>query len=451
MPIAGYVDFGSCVKGMQDKQGYDEETAKNVCGAIKRDVEEKGCSTNHDDVEKADIASKYLNELKDEYGNEARLFIGTLSVDSVDKEGDQITTDAFKKVMPTFMRRGVLIDSHSNKVIGRPLKYWIDEHTGSTTVGWQIYEDYHIDDDVWNKIRNGTYEGMSIGGFAHPDSQETVCDGSGCKVIITEIELWEGSAVKRGANTEAVILAHNELAKSGDGHNELAESDSEPVVECDEVSCKLVPKTDGEDKQIQIMPEDSGIINKSENTMTDKTEEPKDAVTTGSVDTVDASPPAPAGEVEKQDDMPVEGEEPVGATNDEKLDAVIELLQNISGRVEALEDLTAPSTGEEEVKADEEPEKEEDEVEKSATELATDVATKAIDQVTKALPGMINKSLKNAGIIHTPRPEMKAEAGKPLEKQDDKVVSMADVSQMGKDDVRQAGNGFAMMATRDGR
>ena len=448
MPIAGYVDFGACVQGMQDKQGYDKETAEKVCGTIERDTK------------KSDTASKYLDELKDEYGDEARLFVGNLSVDIKDKEGDQITLDAFKKIMPVFMRRGVLIDSHSNRVIGRPLKYWTDDGTGATTVGWQIYDDYHIDDEAWEKIRNGTYEGMSIGGFAHPSGQETVCDGTGCKVIIKKIELWEGSTVKRGANTEAVILAHNDLAKSDNVDVSKNSGNPGESATCDGDSCEIVPT-----KEVPIMPDNSGILTKSENTMTDKTEETKKAEDTGSVDeSVNSAETEPAkdsgagsgtesggdgggGEVEKQD----EGE-PVGATIDEKLDAVIELLQNVVGRVEVLEDITAPAI-EEKQDDDKEPiePKDEDEVEKSATELATEVATKAIDQVANALPGMINKSLKNAGIIHAPRPEMKEGAGKPLEKSEDKIVSMDDVSGMDKDTLIQAGNQFATMATRGGR
>lgn len=410
MPIAGYIDFDACITGMQDK--HDKETAQKVCGA--KDIEKSADTPS--------VATGYLNILKEEYGNEARLFVGKLSVDSVDKEGDQITIDAFKKVMPTFMRRGVLIDSHSNKVIGRPLKYWIDDNAGSTIVGWQIYDDYHIDDEVWQKIRNGTYEGMSIGGFAVPGEQETVCDHAGCKVIINKIELWEGSAVKRGANSDALILAHNEFAKS-----------------------------DATISEITVMPDDSGLI--SENTMTDNIKKPKPAVDTGSVETVDTA--TPAGDVKKQDDVPVE--EPVegdvpeetGATVEEKLDAVIELLQNAVGRIEALEDMTGPATPmEEEKMVEEEPtEDEENDVEKSA--LA--VANKAIDQITQAMPGIINKSLKNAGIIHAPRPVLKAEGGKPLTKADDNIVTMDSIKNMSFNDVNAAGDKFAEAVRRGGQ
>ncbi|MGP8322417.1 MAG: HK97 family phage prohead protease [Methanosarcinaceae archaeon] len=448
MPIAGYVDFGACVQGMQDKQGYDKETAEKVCGAIEQDLK------------KSEIGSKYLDELKEEYGTRARLFVGNLSVDVKDKEGDQITLEAFKKVMPIFMRRGVLIDSHTNRVIGKPRRYWTDEDSGATTVGWQIYDDYHIDDEAWEKIRNGTYEGMSIGGFAHPDGQETVCDSSGCKVVINEIELWEGSAVKRGANTEAVILAHNDLAKS-----DIAGNSGNPgeTATCDGDSCEIVPGMDI--KKVPIMPDDSGILTKSEKTMTDETKKTKDAEDTGSVeDSVDSAGTEPAkdagagtgtdsgdggggGEVEKQDP-----DDTVSATVDEKLDAVIELLQNVVGRVEVLEEVTAPAIEE---KQDDEPKPEPDEdvaeIEKSATELATEVATKAIDQVANALPGMINKSLKNAGIIHAPRPEMKEGAGKPLEKSEDKIVSMEDVAKMNLAEVDQAGGEFMNSRIRGDR
>jgi len=41
MPFAGFEDFDSCVSKMMEKQGYDEETAKKVCGKLKAEHENK--------------------------------------------------------------------------------------------------------------------------------------------------------------------------------------------------------------------------------------------------------------------------------------------------------------------------------------------------------------------------------------------------------------------------
>ena len=416
MPIAGYIDFQACVSGMQEKQNYDKTTAEKVCGRIQAETEKT-----------SNPETKYLDELKNEYGNQTRLFIGHLSTNTIDKEGDKITTEAFKKVMPTFMRRGVLIDSHTNKVIGRPLKYWTNERTGSTTVGWQIYDDYHIDHEAWDKIRNGTYEGMSIGGFAVPGKHEVVCDTDGCHVVINEIELWEGSAVKHGANTGAVIIAHNELAKEVSEPNE----------------------------DITVILEDSSTTQLERGVnVTDKDEE-------GETVELRKQYAEDAGSVEEpvvQGEPEGGVEEPVGATTEQKLDAVIELLQNLVGRVEVMEERTAPSveveekedTGGEDGEGDggEKPESP-GEMEKTAAIVREEVRN-ALKGFRDEIPGVLNKSLKTAGFIHTPRPIMKEDAGTPLKKSDDGIVTMDKINEMNKGDLRQAGERYDSMTTRRG-
>ena len=46
------------------------------------------------------------------------------TVEVIDKDGELLPIDEFKKVMPLIMKRGGnLIDSHSNRVIGKILNY----------------------------------------------------------------------------------------------------------------------------------------------------------------------------------------------------------------------------------------------------------------------------------------------------------------------------------------
>jgi len=381
MPIAGYKNFDACVKGMMDKQGYDEETARKVCGKIEADMNKS--------------ADDLLTEMKAEYGEETRLFLGKLSVDIKDNQNDRISPEAFEKVMPIFMKRGVLIDTHSNKVVGKPLRYWMRDGDKGTevVVGWQVYDDYSIDDDIWNKIRGGDYTGLSIGGMALPDKQNIVCGKDGCYVQIDGIELWEGSAVEKPANKEAKIIAVNELAKS----------------------------------EITVMPED-GLMAKNEDIMAD-TELEKE--------TTEETPSASEGEslVEKQDEM-APPEEGAGNDIETKLEAVIDLLQSLTSRVDSIEEQIAPvEKQDDEDKKDEDDEEtdDEDEVEKSETP-AVDIDKAVTDALEKSVPKVLEKTLQKMGFVAADRPNMKG--GKPLIKDNTpKVLTLEEIAKKSFDEL----------------
>lgn len=46
MPFAGFVNFDDCVKKTMEKQGYDEETARKVCGKLQTEQERQSESSN---------------------------------------------------------------------------------------------------------------------------------------------------------------------------------------------------------------------------------------------------------------------------------------------------------------------------------------------------------------------------------------------------------------------
>jgi len=366
MPLAGYKDFDACVKGMMDKQGYDEETA-------------------------------ILNELKAEYGEDKRLFLGKLSVDVKDKQNDRISPDAFEEVMPIFMKRGVLIDTHTNKVVGKPLRHWMREGDKGeeVVVGWQVYDDFSIDDEMWHKILSGDYGGMSIGGMALPGKQNVVCGGDGCYVQINGIELWEGSAVEKPANTEATIMAVNELAKS----------------------------------DITVMPED-GLLTKNEVIMADNEIEKTTAET----------PSASEGDntVRKEDETTLAppAEEDAGNDIETKLEAVIDLLQSLTSRMDAVEEIVAPvekaddAEPKEETPKEEKP-KEEEEIKKTETpKISTDTIEKAVAAaVEKNVQPALTKALQKAGFVAAERPAMAG--AKPLIKDDaPKALTLDQISKM---------------------
>ena len=57
-----------------------------------------------------------------------RLFKAWGTVEIKDKDGELLPIDEFKKIMPVIMKRGgVIIDHHSNRVVGKIVNYEFKE------------------------------------------------------------------------------------------------------------------------------------------------------------------------------------------------------------------------------------------------------------------------------------------------------------------------------------
>ena len=96
-----------------------------------------------------------------------RLFSCWGSVQMKDKQSDLIPISEFMKVMPVMMKRGgVIMDSHTNRHVGRLVNYEFKEKKGKPAIllTGQVYKDYPYDDIVWSKVKSGEYGGMSFGG-----------------------------------------------------------------------------------------------------------------------------------------------------------------------------------------------------------------------------------------------------------------------------------------------
>ena len=158
---------------------------------------------------------------KDEILNDSeRLVRSWMSVDVKDKQGDRIPVEAFKRVLNTWFKRGAtMMDQHSNRPIGKGLTWNEDIHTESGKPGiildWQCFKDYKLDDQVWDEIKTGKREGLSIGGRATevPKLKENKETGETEKYI-PKMELYEVSPVDSPANQLANHMAINYLAKS---------------------------------------------------------------------------------------------------------------------------------------------------------------------------------------------------------------------------------------------
>jgi len=140
-----------------------------------------------------------------------RLFIGVLSKEAVDKEGDLIELDGLEPHMAWYIEHGTINYYHRAINIGRPLawKRVGDEihikagcHDGNTRY-----------DNIWNEIKAYNNQGnLSLHG--EPLKAEVVCDGKKCWNNVTETMLWEASwCGSHPQNDGSHILWVNEMAK----------------------------------------------------------------------------------------------------------------------------------------------------------------------------------------------------------------------------------------------
>lgn len=146
-----------------------------------------------------------------------RLFGGWASVEIIDKQGEKVDMDAFRKSMSAFMDMGGnIIDMHSNKVVAKVRSFDFKKRDGKDALwlNMECYDHYKYHDEVWNKIKDGTYKGLSMGGRRKEGELEFKCDNTGCHNFIKGIELFEVSVVDSPANPKATIETVNQMAKS---------------------------------------------------------------------------------------------------------------------------------------------------------------------------------------------------------------------------------------------
>ena len=153
MPIGPFEDFEECVNYITEEEGYDEETARRICGSMEQEN-----STGF----------KKEVEIKEK---DSRKQIATgivLEPYHVDKQGDWLTPEGIENMFSEEVDHGVMHsvfpDDHSkivrNEVIEEPEKIGGQEFPAGT---WVVSRKYK-DDDLWNLVEEGVLNGFSMGG-----------------------------------------------------------------------------------------------------------------------------------------------------------------------------------------------------------------------------------------------------------------------------------------------
>jgi|SaaInlV_165m_DNA_2_1040747.scaffolds.fasta_scaffold18893_1 hypothetical protein len=184
-------------------------------------------------------------------GGDQRFFEGYLTVQVKDKQGEITIVDELIKVLPIWMDRGAPIsDTHSNRIIGKGISYAkVDYKTkdGGTLpaikITGKIHKDYHLDNEIWDKIKSGEYKGLSFGGATKANRTPKILKDGSVAYELKSLEHYEVAVCKDPAVPLALITDYNPLAKAITDNVERRE-DGKMVIKCDKFGCTVDKMTD---------------------------------------------------------------------------------------------------------------------------------------------------------------------------------------------------------------
>jgi hypothetical protein len=187
-----------------------------------------------------------------------RFFEGYLTVQVKDKQGEITIVDELIKVLPIWMDRGAPIsDTHSNRIIGKGISYAKTIYKSAEGVEYpaikitgKIHKDYHLDNEIWDKIKSGEYKGLSFGGATKANRTPKVMKDGSVAYELKSLEHYEVAVCKDPAVPLALITDYNPLAKAITENVERRD-DGKMVIKCDKFGCTVT-----KDSLIKIEDED---------------------------------------------------------------------------------------------------------------------------------------------------------------------------------------------------
>lgn len=152
--------------------------------------------------------------------SEERIVEGYASSEALDSQGEIIKSSAIEKALPEYMKFANIREMHQRSAVGKAISAVMDNKKKALYLTSKV-----IDPTAWEKVKEGVYNGYSIGG------QVVKRIGN----VIHEIKLHEISLVDRPANPDAVFALYKsdeaekyneaEVVASGEIDNEDTGSD----------------------------------------------------------------------------------------------------------------------------------------------------------------------------------------------------------------------------------
>lgn len=180
MPVGPWPDFKSCVKAQIEK-GYDEETARKICGRLEQQTREARFTYK--------IKAEPLT-LEGGRCTKVQIIDATTSTPT-DPHGVRwrVTKEALTKALQSLLRTPLLgppdLGHNAKTIVGRPVQVRMN---GSADAIYEI-----IDPDVWERMQRGEWRAVSPQVLANAEVQE---DDS---VTVTDFEFEHVAFVPEGA------------------------------------------------------------------------------------------------------------------------------------------------------------------------------------------------------------------------------------------------------------
>lgn len=127
---------------------------------------------------------------------EKRMVYGLASDETIDAEGEVIDYQATKEAVAEWLEWSNIREMHGPTAVGIATEVMLDEASKALYIGVKI-----VDDQAWQKVKEGVYKGFSIGGKALQKIQEVI-NGQTVRRVVKYL-LTEISLVDRPANPSA--------------------------------------------------------------------------------------------------------------------------------------------------------------------------------------------------------------------------------------------------------
>lgn len=122
--------------------------------------------------------------------NDQRVVAGYATSESLDSQGEIVRIDAIKRALPEYMKYGNIREMHQWSAVGKAVQAQVDEDKKALYLVCKV-----VDNNAWQKVKEGVYNGFSIGGriLKKVDNE------------IQDLTLNEISLVDRPANPSATF------------------------------------------------------------------------------------------------------------------------------------------------------------------------------------------------------------------------------------------------------
>jgi len=178
--------------------------------------------------------------------SDERLFEGLLTVEMVDKQNEITIVSELMKSLPIWMARGAPIsDTHTNRIVGKGINFQqttVDDGNKiypAILIQGMIFKNYELDNEIWGKIKDGTYKGLSFGGATKSEREPIINDDGTTSYALKDLEHYEVAVCEDPAVPLALITEWNDLAKSMKPDQIHRRSDGKGVIKCASWGCHV--------------------------------------------------------------------------------------------------------------------------------------------------------------------------------------------------------------------